>query len=619
MKKIKFLIAGLFSAIALVFACVVGTRVNAEGETTTYTFTPYDFYATAATEAYATSKKTTIDNSRLTQGKVTISSAGGHYYEKLYDSSTSSVYSTLTDSSELEIGATTYGLRMGTGTYFTFDIKNGETAELKIAAYSTGKKNIRATDSSSGIKLFVFDTASTNTSTTRDFTIQNHTSEKLDKNKLYDLTITNMDNSHNVVYFESTVGIAQMQLIVTGSAKTEDDLIDEAEAAISAIGTVTYSTTSYELINAASVAISEVSNPADSISNYSTYTDAVTTFNNLETNAISSFTTAVSNIGTVSSTSGNAISTAEDAYDVLLSSTKKNENVITAKTTLDAAKLDYADIMYDTLSKSFSTTDDNSISSSEVTLSNDEQLGNSIFTATTGMRKKTQAALTIGAESWNSRYYTNGNSTCTTDSKQRLIYFNAKTSGTLKIAATTQNNSDATRKVEVWNSSCTKIASKAAQTNVGITDYIYVNIPQAGTYYIGSYQGVNFFYLEFIPGTTLADNTTAAVFAEKNTAGDTLRFVGTLTGITDLTNIDKIELVLAKDNVVAANPIELTTCYTSVINTSKTCAEAENTYYVIFRLTGIDSLAAGTAISKQLKVTFTDGSIALSDITDITL
>ena len=29
MKKIKFLIAGLFSAIALVFACVVGTRVNA--------------------------------------------------------------------------------------------------------------------------------------------------------------------------------------------------------------------------------------------------------------------------------------------------------------------------------------------------------------------------------------------------------------------------------------------------------------------------------------------------------------------------------------------------------------------------------------------------------------
>ena len=45
MKKIKFLIASLMSAIALVFACVVGTRVHAQVEDGTYYALASDFLA----------------------------------------------------------------------------------------------------------------------------------------------------------------------------------------------------------------------------------------------------------------------------------------------------------------------------------------------------------------------------------------------------------------------------------------------------------------------------------------------------------------------------------------------------------------------------------------------
>ncbi len=117
----------------------------------------------------------------------------------------------------------------------------------------------------------------------------------------------------------------------------------------------------------------------------------------------------------------------------------------------------------------------------------------------------------------------------------------------------------------------------------------------------------------------LSDNTTASVFAEKNGEGTKLRFVGTITGITDLASVEKIELILGKNGTLASNPINLTKCYTSVEGSSQTCEAADGTYYTIFRLSGIKSLPGGTKISKQLKVTFTDGSTTSCEPSEITL
>ena len=120
----------------------------------------------------------------------------------------------------------------------------------------------------------------------------------------------------------------------------------------------------------------------------------------------------------------------------------------------------------------------------------------------------------------------------------------------------------------------------------------------------------------------MSDGTTASVFAEMNNTTGTLRFVGTLTGITSLDNIASIELVLKKkssadtDYVATKSKIYLTTCYTSVTGTTQTCAASNGKYYVIFRLNNADSLATGTKISKELIITFTDGSTTTSGVSD---
>ncbi len=151
------------------------------------------------------------------------------------------------------------------------------------------------------------------------------------------------------------------------------------------------------------------------------------------------------------------------------------------------------------------------------------------------------------------------------------------------------------------------IAKSGSQTE------LKVFVP-AGTYQIGSNRAIRIWAIEKVDCNL---NTTASVFAEKNASGDTLRFIGTLTGITDLADIDSIELILKKNDVATKKQIFLTTCYTSVVGTSQTCAQADGTYYTIYRITGITGLTG--VISKQLKVTFIDGSTTLSDVTGIVL
>lgn len=211
------------------------------------------------------------------------------------------------------------------------------------------------------------------------------------------------------------------------------------------------------------------------------------------------------------------------------------------------------------------------------------------------------------------RLETSGSSSAT----RRNIKFTAPFDGKLTLWVCSSNSG---RTMDVYQGSWggTSVLSyefQNADKNVFLVKK--VDIVKDAEYIIGGSNGY-YIYGLFVEEAKMSDDTTAAVFAEKNTAGDTLRFVGTLTGITDLANIDSIELLLAKDTV-AASPIALSSVFTSVTGASKTCAKADGTYYTIFRLTGIDGLAAGTKISKQLKVTFTDGSTTLSDATDFTI
>lgn len=142
-----------------------------------------------------------------------------------------------------------------------------------------------------------------------------------------------------------------------------------------------------------------------------------------------------------------------------------------------------------------------------------------------------------------------------------------------------------------------------------------VEIEEGATYVIGGSNGY-YIYGLFVEEVTMATDTTASVFAEKNTTTNTLRFVGTITGISNLSDIDTIELVLLKGDKATDKQIFLTTCFTAVTGTTQTCEAATGTYYVVYRISGISAIA-GSTISKKLIVTFTDGSQTTCDATTI--
>ena len=198
----------------------------------------------------------------------------------------------------------------------------------------------------------------------------------------------------------------------------------------------------------------------------------------------------------------------------------------------------------------------------------------------------------------------------------RLITFKAPYDGTVKVWAAAGNDNKNFYICEATYSTSTYLAKETEPTRNEVFE-LTAEIESGKTYVIG---GDSRFYIYGIfTEAKMSYGTTASVFAEKNTSGDTLRFIGGISGINDLDDIASIELILKKDGVATKKQIFLTTCYTSVTGASIACdAHPEyGVYYVIYRITGVTGLT-GT-ISKQLKVTFIDGSTLLSEVTEIVL
>ncbi len=431
----------------------------------------------------------------------------------------------------------------------------------------------------------------------------------------------------------STSNFKLYSFVVTDSYET-GTAAEQAVEAINAIPSeITYTTECKALIDTATTKIAAVADDdKDDITNLATYNAAVTSFNNLESTKISAFTTAVTSIGTVTASSGSAIEAAQAAYDALLASTKANADVISAKADLDAAIAAYDLIVYNSYSKSYVVPadtvyeKDKDNKSVAVTYTEKTQLGNSIFYATNGMAYKDEAALTIGETSWDDRLYTGGNSTCNSTKQERVVTFETKTSGTLKIAATSQNNTATDRTVNLYNSSFEK-TSQSAQIADSNNTYMYFDIPAAGTYYLGSTGGVNFFYMEFIPETTCVANdvtlTFDAQYNEEEAADSTkLRFIGTIDGIAykDYANISSIKFTFKFKGTERTTSVN--NLYKSIINGETTVkAAADNKMYVIYQLNNINKTAYQTEKLTDCKfiVTFTDGSTVSVNRADITL
>ncbi len=151
------------------------------------------------------------------------------------------------------------------------------------------------------------------------------------------------------------------------------------------------------------------------------------------------------------------------------------------------------------------------------------------------------------------------------------------------------------------------VVSTKVSDSSNVRDSFSVTLP-AGTYKTVQSGLLNWYGIRVNQDIKAAD-TTVTVDADKSTDGDTIRFMGTLAGITDVDNIDSIQLLLSKDGVKAKKDIYFTTVYRSV---KGKYAAADNTYYVIFALKDVKDVI-GT-FNFDVKVSFTDGSYTVNEV-----
>ncbi len=136
-----------------------------------------------------------------------------------------------------------------------------------------------------------------------------------------------------------------------------------------------------------------------------------------------------------------------------------------------------------------------------------------------------------------------------------------------------------------------------------------VEIPEAGTYYIGAAGSIYMYYIEFVEAPAV-NAKLAAQFADDTTKTD-LRLLGTLEGIEDLAQLTNVKFVLtlkkADGSVVAENrEVAVSTLYREVTGLEGFAA-AENTYYAVFVITELQAVVtnlAGASIEASLSYTY---------------
>lgn len=605
MRKIKVMIASMFGAIALVFACVFGTKINAE------TYDDFEVSFNGSGQTYKIG-----DNAQVVKNT--------------YDDNTTSI------TSNFKVA----------GTFCNGKVSNAASSSNMKCESNGLKFQKNDCDISFVVGIDANDIAITlyigadSTANNRKFEIYRGT-DLLDS--LYNSTTANTTKTFNytaagtyhIKYAGSAaIHVKSISVDYPDGEKTNAEKVDEAITAIQAIGTVSYSTTSKGLIATATTKVNACANGIDDIAAYdtenstsyaTTYNTAVSTYNGLVDTAVNNFTSSVTAIGTVNSESKSLIDAAFTAYAALLSSEQELTSVSTAKTSLDAKHKEFV-TTFGEVKRDLLTSEVVDILKTNKSFTEETKLYtqtmSSIFSATKGVQMDKGNSKTYDNVTYSDRFKTGGVMVATDGVVSCALKVEAPCAGKVSLIGVC-GTSETTRNIKVCrlvNGELEEVHDYGNIVAPSTANLYEVEIPEAGTYYIGSDTvkesgksagTINFFKMTF--------TAKASVFAEMNDTTGTLRFVGTLTGITDLDDIASIELVLKKDGVATNSKIYLTTCYTSVTGTTQTCAAANGTYYVIFRLNNANSLATGTKISKQLIITLKDNSTVTSEVTEITM
>ena len=579
MNKFKKILLGTLSILTLGLFVATGAKVNAATVTRTYDFYNNNLKGTADLTLVAngenedfecassedSTEKMTLNIDNVSNGTFRWKNSDAYVEFQCKNNSAATLTYTFTTK-----GDATLVSKINTGggsKYVKYSIDNG--TKTQFASGTTGGTEFSFDFVGAGEHTLVFSDALGSSGSNM---------------KIYSLTITDVYD--------------------TASAE------DQAVAAISAIGTVEYTTACKNLIDIATTrvnAVAEAKRNATYISNYEAYTSAVSTFNGLESAKISTFTAAVANIGEVSASSGTAISTAETAYADLIASTKENATVIAAKATLDSAKVAYDNALYDSYSKKVTAnncenTDNNGVTSNT-------RADGSIFTLLPKCRVNDYPCTSNGM-TFSKRFQTAGKvGFSSNEVSEKAIKFETKRAGILKVlamSASSTSDDATTRTLDIYKSGSKTPVYTSAYLPTAYADmkFEYITLSDSDTYYIGSaVNNISVLYIEFIE-TSVAK---PVLEQQENLTGTAIRYIATLSNVADVEEVVSWSATLtfgAKSHTIANQ----TVLYTGVSGENGKTRSDETTYYLVATLSGIPTTFTGT-ISCVFNVKLTNGTI----------
>lgn len=225
-------------------------------------------------------------------------------------------------------------------------------------------------------------------------------------------------------------------------------------------------------------------------------------------------------------------------------------------------------------------------------LTADLEIAPSIYTYMTGGQMTTTGVTLPGAES--STQAPCFNTTKAVSTSGYGLKFTAPANGTLTVYIGNGGGSDRSAKLTdgtndiIPNQGAAALAFKANDyTPVELTFELVGDT----TYYLGGTNGVRIYYVSF---AELAAVEVAKLNAQFNndTTKDSVRFIGTIVA-EDLTKVTDIKITLTLSGNDTPAVVDFTTVYTSVSHLTG-FEEAENTYYIVLKLTGLEAYRTST-------------------------
>ena len=189
------------------------------------------------------------------------------------------------------------------------------------------------------------------------------------------------------------------------------------------------------------------------------------------------------------------------------------------------------------------------------------------------------------------------------------ILVKAPSHGTLKVYGMS-GSKNSSRILGLYDSNYSTVDVTGFENDGNAIGSYEYTISAAGDYYLGSVEsGFNVYYVQFIPAPTVTAGIVTGVDSDNKTA---VAFIAKIENVTDVTSLTdmKFNLVATYKGVEKEYEYAVTTCYTALTTFGNDdisgYGSSNNTYYVYFVVSGIDSTYDGLTLDVTFNASYND-------------